>query len=256
MGLGRTPAVVAGGFPLGESDRVITFFTREHGKLRGVARRARRTTSRLAGALELPSLGELSFFDSGRSDLVRVDQFDVVEPFRRVREDLERLGCASWMLECVTRLTADRDRQPALYALLVRGLRALEGPAPPRRAALGFGVRAIDLLGHRPRLDRCRDCGRRYPFPRASLDVEGLLCAPCARTAGGAAPVAASTVAALERLRRARWDEALILPLGGTDEALDALLVGHVTRLIGQPARTPKFLREIRRVTQASGGRA
>src|SRR2546421_7881568 len=131
MALGKSAAVVIGSFPLGESDRVVTFFSRQHGKVRGVARAARRIKSKFGGALELLTLGELIFFDTGRSDLVRVDHFDVLRPFDRVREDLERLGQASWIVECVARLTAEHDRHVALYALLVRGLAALAAPVGP-----------------------------------------------------------------------------------------------------------------------------
>src|SRR5919198_6306381 len=110
MGIERTPALVIGRFPLGESDRVVTFFTRRFGKVRGVAKAARRTRSRFGSALELFTLGELIFFDTGRSELVRVDHFDITRPFDRVREDLDRLAQAAWMIECVARLTAERDR--------------------------------------------------------------------------------------------------------------------------------------------------
>src|SRR5437867_1300748 len=105
MGLERSSAIVLGSFPLGESDRVVTFFTRGFGKVRGVARSARRIRSRFGGALELFTLGELVFFDSGRSELVQVDHFDIVRPFDRARDDLLRLGHAAWMAECVARLT-------------------------------------------------------------------------------------------------------------------------------------------------------
>ena len=123
----------------------------------------------------------LVFFDTGRSELVRVDHFDIVHPFLRVREHLERLGQGAWVVECLTRLTADRDPQPALFGLVLRSLRALESGARPQRVATCFGLRAVDLLGHRPRIDRCVDCGRAYPFPGAGLDVlgGGLLCADC-----------------------------------------------------------------------------
>ena len=110
MALGKTPAVVIGSFPLAESDRIVTFFSRDFGKVRGVARAARRMRSRFGSALELLTLGDLIFFDGGRSDLVHVDHFDIVRPFERVRGDLERLGQAAWMVECVARLTAERDR--------------------------------------------------------------------------------------------------------------------------------------------------
>src|SRR6266480_6342230 len=99
MALGRSAAVVIGSFPLGESDRVVTFYTRDFGKVRGVAKASRRIRSRFSGALELFTLGELVFFDGGRSELVQVDHFDIVRPFAHLREDLERLGRAAWIVE-------------------------------------------------------------------------------------------------------------------------------------------------------------
>jgi len=134
MGLGRSAAVVIGSFPLGESDRVVTFFARDLGRVRGVARAARRLRSRFGGALELFTLGQLVFFDTGRSELVRIDHFDVTHPFVALRERLDTLGEAAWVVEIVARTTGERDRQPALYGLLVRALRALETAARPARA--------------------------------------------------------------------------------------------------------------------------
>src|SRR5262249_45593729 len=115
MALHRTPAVVIGRRALGESDRIVDFYTPAFGKVRGVAKSARRPRSRFGSALELFTLGELVFFDTGRSELVRVDHFDITEPFVRVREDLERLGQGAWAVECVTHLSADRDPQPELF---------------------------------------------------------------------------------------------------------------------------------------------
>jgi DNA repair protein RecO (recombination protein O) len=256
MALGKSAAVVIGSFPLGESDRVVTFFSREYGKVRGVAKASRRMRSRFGGALELFTLGQLVFFDTGRSELVRIDHFDVVEPFAHVREDLDRLGQASWIVECVARLTADRDPHAALYGLLGRSLRAIDAAATPVRVAVCFGVRCLDTLGHRPRLDRCVACGRAYPFARPALDEGGVVCERCAAVTAGATPVSPAAVAALARLRAARWEEALAQPLGRTEGELKAALETHMTRLIGQPTRTVKFLREVRRLSEVTGERA
>jgi DNA repair protein RecO (recombination protein O) len=141
MALGRSAAVVIGSFPLGESDRVVTFFSRDFGRLRGVAKAARRIRSRFGGALELFTLGQLVFFDTGRSDLVRIDHFDVTHPFAALREDLDTLGESAWIVEVVARTTGERDRQPALYGLLVRALRAMQTSPRPARVAVCFGVR-------------------------------------------------------------------------------------------------------------------
>jgi DNA repair protein RecO (recombination protein O) len=256
MGLGKSAAVVIGTFPLGESDRVVTFYSRDFGKIRGVARASRRIRSRFAGALELFTLGELVFFDTGRSELVRIDHFDIVRPFDRVRGDLERIGRASWIIECVARLTAEHDRHVALYALLVRSLRALEGPLPPARVAVCFGARALDILGHRPRLDACTVCGRAYPFARPAFGPGGVVCEACARGDAGMVPASPAALTAFERLRAARWEEALVAPIGRSEGEIGALLETQVSRLIGQPTRTAKFLREVQRLEPTPGGRA
>jgi len=255
MALSKSAAVVIGSFDLGESDRVVTFYAREHGKVRGVAKASRRMRSRFGGALELFTLGELVFFDTGRSELVRVDHFDVLEPFAALRADLERLGQAAWIIECVGRLTAERDPHAALYGLLTRALRTLAGPAAPARVAVCFGVRCLDALGHRPRLNRCVECGRPYPFPRPALDEGGVVCEACTTQAPGATAISPAAVAALGRLRVARWEEAIAQPLGRLEGELRTALEAHMTRLIGHPTRTAKFLREVRRLSETTGDR-
>jgi DNA repair protein RecO (recombination protein O) len=254
MSLGKSPAVVIGSFPLGESDRVVTFFTREHGKLRGVAKASRRPRSRFAGALELFTVGELVFFDTGRSDLVRVDHFEVLHPLAALREDLQRIGHASWIIECVGRLTADRDPHVGLYATLVRSLRAMERGGAGR-VAIVFIARCLDAVGQRPRLDGCVECGRPAPFPQARLGEGGLVCERCARGLPGLAPISPAATAALEALRSSAWDEALLAPFGRLEGELKTVLESHVTRLIGQPPRATKFLREVRRLSRSAGDR-
>src|SRR5437667_405459 len=175
MALGKSAAVVIGSFDLGESDRVITFYSREYGKVRGVAKASRRMRSRFGGALELFTLGQLVFFDTGRR-----------------------------------------------------------------------------ALGRRA---RCVECARAYPFARPSLDEGGVVCEPCAAQAPGATPISPAAVAALGRLRAAGWEEALAQPLGRVETELRAALEAHMTRLIGQPTRTAKFLREVRRLSEVTGER-
>lgn len=254
MGLGRSAAVVIGSFPLGESDRVVTFFSHDYGRVRGVARAARRIRSRFGGSLELFTLGQLVFFDTGHGDLVRVDHFDVTRPFAAIRENLARLGEAAWVVEVVARTTGERDRQPALYGLLVRALQAMEIATRPARVAVCFGVRCLDVLGHRPRLDRCAECGRSYPFPRPALAEGGVVCEGC-RPSVDAVPVAPATVAAFERLRHVRWDDAVATPIGRAGPELRAVLDTHLSRLIGQPTRSGRFLRELRRLEPTPGER-
>jgi DNA repair protein RecO (recombination protein O) len=236
--------MVIGRRPIGESDRLVTFYTREFGKLSGVAKGARRPRSRFGSALELFTLGQLVFFESARSELVRVDHFDSLRSFVSVWEDLDRLGHGAWVVESVGRLSADRDPHAALYGLLVRTLRALEGPTKPSRAVLCFALRAVDLLGHRPRLDRCLVCGR-VPDGAAQLDSAegGINCLGCAPAAQGGVVLSRAAREGLRRLRTLRWDEALAASIpqalaGEMRKALEA----YVVRLIGYPSRASRFL--------------
>jgi DNA repair protein RecO (recombination protein O) len=257
MGVGKSRAVVIGSLALGESDRVVSFFSKDFGKVRGVARAARRMRSRFGGALELLTLGELVFFDAGRSELVQVDHFDIVHPFEGVRGDLERLGQAAWMAECVTWLTAERDPSATLFDLLVRALRSVELGDPPRRAAAAFGLRCVDVLGHRLRIDACVTCGRRRLPAGApvAIDVEGggLTCAICSGRTRGLLRVDGDTLGAMRRLRAMPWRDAMRLELGTTEDRVREIVDLHVARLAGRPARASRFLREIERAWPSVG---
>ena len=249
MAVHKTQAVVIGRRVLGESDRLVEFYTREFGKLRGVAKSARRPRSRFGSSLELFTLGEMIFFDSGRSELVRVDHFDILRPFVGVREDLERLGRGAWAVECLARLSADRDPQPPLFRLLVRTLAALEVSPRPAWVVACFAVRAVDLFGHRPRIDRCRACGQPYPFPHAALDVAagGLICGRC-QAGADAMILSGAVVGTFKRLRGLRWEEALRLPLAQPLEGeLSAAVEGLIARLAGQLPHSSRFIAQIRR---------
>jgi DNA repair protein RecO (recombination protein O) len=237
----RTDGIVLQTRDLGEHDRIVVLYTRDHGKLAAVAPGARRIRSRFASVLEPFTWGDAVGFERAGRGLVRLDHFDVRRPFRAVREDLERLGQGARMLEALMRLTADRDPQAATFALLLRALRALETEAPAR-VQLAFTLRLLDLLGHRPRLDRCGRCGRTVGASGVAFDGDagGVVCAPCR---GAAAPLAPTVAAALRGLQGASWEARLgarIAP--AVEQEAGAVLDGYLATLVGAPLRAPRFL--------------
>ena len=210
MAVHKTEAVVIGRRALGESDRLVEFYTREFGKVRGVAKAARRMRSRFGSSLEPFTLGALIFFDTGRSELVR---------------ELRR--------------TAGGDVD----------LVALEVSARPAWVVTCFAMRAVDFLGHRPRIDRCTGCGRLYPFGHAVLDVTagGLICGRC-EAGADAIPLSGGVVGTLKRLRGLRWEELLRLPLAQSLESeLCSVVEGLIARLAGQIPHSSRFLAQMGR---------
>src|SRR5207247_8777420 len=101
MALGKSAAVVIGSFDLGESDRVVTFYSREHGKVRGVGKASRRVRSRFGGGVELFTLGELVLFVAGSYELVRVELFIVLIRFASIRTDAIIHGSTPWAGICI-----------------------------------------------------------------------------------------------------------------------------------------------------------
>jgi DNA repair protein RecO (recombination protein O) len=246
MPLLRGEAIVLHTRDLGETDRLVTLYTRDHGKLTAVARGARRIRSRFAGALELFTWGDLVGFEREGRNLVQLDHFDIRRPFRRLREDLDRLGQGARMVEAVTRLTDERDPQPASFGLLLRGLRALES-GPPTRVHLAFALRLLDLLGHRPQLDRCSACGRRVATDGLAFDPgEGTVrCGSCGP--GGGLAMAPTVAAALRGLQAASWEARLTARIAlGVEVDAAALLDRYLSVLIGAPLRVPRFLAQAR----------
>ena len=250
MGLQKTEAIVIGSWALGESDRIVAFYTRAHGKLRGVAQGARRPRSRFAGAIELFTYGSLVFFEKETAELVRINSFDVLRHHQALREDLRRLGCGAWMVECLSRLTPDRDPFPALFALLRGGLHRLAQGGDPARISLLYTFRLLDLLGHRPQVTRCLDC-HRSPLAPAWFESArgGVRCGRCGDPGRGIT-LSGPTLTGLQRLQRLPWEsgERLRLTRVQRDE-VHAVVQEYMTYLTGQPPRSLRFLASIEEPT-------
>ena len=242
MPLLRTQGIVLRARDLGEYDRLVTLYTRDHGRLTAVAQGARRVRSRFGGALELFTWGEVVGFEREGRDLVRLDHFDIHRSFRALREDLERLGQGARLIEAILRLTGERDPHPACFALLLRAFRALE-TGPPARVQLAFTLRLLDLLGHRPRLDRCTGCGRGLGTADVVFDPGqgGAACAGC--RAPGAVTVTPRALGALRGLQAAAWDARLRARIApAVEREAAAVLDGYLEALSGAALRTPRFL--------------
>jgi DNA repair protein RecO (recombination protein O) len=173
---------------------------------------------------------------------VQLDQFAIQRSFQRLREDLGRLGHGAHMVEAVLRLTPERDPHPACFALLLRSLRALETERPGR-VQLAFTLRLLDLLGHRPRLDRCGACGARVGTTALGFDAAaGTVC--CARCRGpGGTGVSPRALGALRGLQAAPWEARLRAQIpAGVEAEASAVLVGYVRALCGSALRSTRFL--------------
>lgn len=192
----RDQGVVLRTIKLGEADRIVSVFTQGHGKIRAVAKGVRKTASRFGSRLEPTSHVALQCYQGRELDVVtQVETIDVLRP---LREGYGVLTHAMSMLEAVDQVTPERERNPALYRLLVGALRTLAmTPSPVVTPA--FFWKLLSLEGFHPMLDACARCGAEGPFSAFDLSEGGVLCDQCAPFAGGRA-VSADALAFLARI--------------------------------------------------------
>lgn len=174
MPLYKAEAIVIRRANLGESDRLVTLFCREQGKVPTVARGARKPKSRFAGRLE-PFNHVRVLLATGRT-LDVVSQVEVLDAFAGLREDLDRLGQAAFVLELVDRATTDRQPAPDIFSLL-RVTLDLLARGDPELVAIWFTARLLVLSGYAPVIGRCQVCGRPVVGAAAiSFPLGGTLC--------------------------------------------------------------------------------
>ncbi|WP_298211781.1 DNA repair protein RecO [Ferrimicrobium sp.] len=150
-------AVVIRTWPLGESDRIVTLFTREHGKIRAVAKGVRGAKSRISGLIQPTSELDLLLYRGRELDVIQ--QASLLQAhLARVGVDPGQFGSALEWLEAIDNLTVDRHPDPVVYELMNRGLRLLaDEPAPSLLGALL--MRLLDIEGYAPNLSVCGLCG-------------------------------------------------------------------------------------------------
>ena len=228
----------------GESDRIYTLLTREHGKVGALARGVRRSASRLAAALELFGRVDLQLARGRNLDIVTQA---VRLPGPRIAADVERTAHASLIAELADRVSEERHPLEGIYELTVAALEELAREPQPRRASAYFVTVALDLLGYAPQLSSCASCGRALPEAPAAFSppVGGFLCESCAQSGMQLVGVGALKVLRLmaagdiELYRRLKLEGELMAEV---ESVLEAQLEHHLDRQL----RSLKFLRQMR----------
>ena len=161
MKLYRDEAIVLRTHDLGEADRIITFFSRRHGKMRGVAKGVRRTKSRFGARLEPFSMVDLQLYEGRTLDVVT--EAATLNPYgRSIGRDYDAYTCACVIAEVADKLAAiEEEPDQAHYLLLHGAIHALATAAHrPALVVDSYILRAMALHGWGLSLYECAVCGR------------------------------------------------------------------------------------------------
>ena len=175
-----TKALVLRGVDYKESDKILTLFTQDQGKLTASARGCRRKGSAIAAGCQLLAWSEMVLYDyQGRWS---VKEAAAERLFQGVRDDIARLALGCYFAEAAELLAVEGEENPELLSLILNSLHALdkmpEKPLPLVKAA--FEWKAMALAGYEPLIDGCDVCGAEPPEePRFHLREGVLHCAGC-----------------------------------------------------------------------------
>lgn len=248
----RTEAVVLRRFNLGEADRLVTFYTLKHGKVKAIAKGARRPKSRKAGHLE-PFTRVLLMLARGR-DLDIITQAEAIDTYPQLRADLVRIGQASYVIELVDAFTVERDENRLLFSLLATTLDRLAHIESAEATMRFFELRLLELAGFHPELFVCVHCKDEIkPEDQFfSTALGGAICAHCGSGRKDVRPISLTALKVLRHFQRSSFDtaaQAQIRPSVHTE--LDGLMEDYINYLLERRLHTTQFLRRVKRMPEA-----
>ena len=182
MALHQSDSIILKTYPLGEADRIVAFFSRDFGKLRGVANGARKMKNRFGASLEPLAHSRIQFFEKENRDLVRIQSADLLDSPMKLFQDYDRAVCAGHLVELIDRFLPDHEPQDAVFRLARMTVRALEQGCPIAFAACYFEVWMLRLAGVFPELFVCSSCSKPLETGQTRFLAPGLqavICSDC-----------------------------------------------------------------------------
>ena len=181
----QTEGIVLKHFDLGEADKIITFYTKDRGKVRAVARGARKVKNKISGLVLPFSYNDLTIY-RGRS-IDRINHIESKYSFSELREDLTKMAYASYMAEVVTKVGKEDNPNQTLFSLLLTAyhqMLSVDGNDTARLDLINlkYKSRLLSVLGFEPELKYCTECEKEIKLMNKnyfSIPRGGMICKSC-----------------------------------------------------------------------------
>jgi DNA repair protein RecO (recombination protein O) len=201
----RDEAVVLRTHKLGEADRIVTMLTRQHGKVRAVAKGVRRTASKFGARLEPFMVADVQLYEGRTLDIIT--QAESLGSYgAQITSDYPSYTAASAMVETADKLT-ESESSLQQYLLLVGALRSLSRKEHGASLTLdSYLLRALSMAGWAPSFQDCSRCGALGPHSAVVVQLGGVVCDNCAPP--GSPRLSADTIELLSSLLSGDWEHA------------------------------------------------
>lgn len=245
MGITRTQGVVIGETDIGEADKILTVFTKSHGKIKAVVKGAKRSKSSLTACSQFLVYSDYILFRG--KDIYKVNSCEVIEPFYNIRNDLQRLTYASYSAEIIGEVVKEELPSYRVLQLFLNTLFALSETDKPLELIIrAFELRLMALIGYKPHIEGCSGCGTSTKCCYFNFGKSGLVCNECGDGSEGSVSVSEATISALRYILKS--DIKKLFSFSVPDSVLKELkLINQIylTDKLEKDFKTLKFLDKI-----------
>jgi len=227
-------------FDYGDSDRIVSLFTLEHGRIKAFAHRAKNSRKRFGAALE--TFARIEAHVRIKQGLSGLQQAEIHSVYPRIRADLAKIAHALYACELVDAMTPEGHPLPRLYRLLAAYLDRLETAVASEAERRFFEVNLLNILGYRPSLEACARCGSPFGEQGALQQNDGeLACCDCAAQGRPLPPLTLKRLLACLGTGTFGLVDFPAETLEQAGNALDETLTAHA----GRRLKSLEFLRQI-----------
>lgn len=246
----KSSAVVLHGFDYGETDRILTFYTADFGKLKGIAKGARRSKKRFMNALEPFCVSTIFFSKKATGTLALIEGCDVKTHNAGIRENLEKTLTCAYITDLVDTFTVEGKKNSSLFQLLTHVLSLINEGNPSETLTRIFEIRLLTLSGYEPLLDSCVGCKTPLTEIKSPSFIPaegGITCSTCHKNVHDGVSISPGTLKslilgkniALEKISRVAFSPQIVKESGD-------LLERFIHHLVGREIKSLKVLHQIR----------
>ncbi len=230
---------------IGESDLLVTFFTREKGKLKGIAKGAKRSKKRFFNCLDLFCLVLMEMEKRKNRDISFLHSCKLIQPFNRIREDYRAFVLASYMIELADILFPVGVPDESMFCILESSLNMLQEKQNYEFILTNYEAKAMFIGGYGINLDRCQNCGRAYQGKGNGVFLAykgGIICLNCIKNVRPLLTLEPDTINTLKTLQS---------PFSSLDDIqVDYKIISrirkvlnlHITYILGSKLKSKRFI--------------
>ena len=245
----NTKAVILHNFDYSEQDKIVTFFTKDFGKLKGIAKGAKKSKKRFS-SLEILTFVSLNFFEKETNNLIRVNNTIILDPYLGIKENFNKFVYGNYILELINETIKEKEVNLEAFDLLIDFLRIFDKQKAKEYLLRIFEIRLLKYLGYQPQFSYCMICqkplreGVEYFF---CYNKGGIVCLNCLSSKEKAVKISLGTLRTLYMAQNYTKDKItrLIFSRNAEKESKE-ILPSFIEYHLGKRMKSLQFMEKVK----------